>query len=178
MLTIAFFGLIANVLSAFILSKSQRENLNIRGAFLHVLTDALGSVAAIAAGLIMYFTRWYPADPLASIMVGILIFYSSSKLIRESMNVLLEGVPSGIDVNAVEQKIAEFKGVKGVHDLHVWCITPSHICALSCHIVVETDVDRKKLLADLINMLRETFGIDHTTIQTEEEGYPKSVREH
>lgn len=178
MFIIALAGLIANGVSAMVLSKSREESLNVRGAFLHVLTDTLGSVGAISAGLIMYFTNWYQADPLASILVGVLVFYSSSQLIRESVNVLLEGVPRGIDINAVEQKIRESKGVKGVHDLHVWCITPTKICAMSCHIVVEANVDRKQLISDLITILRKEFGIDHTTIQIEEEGYPKAGSEH
>jgi cobalt-zinc-cadmium efflux system protein len=178
MFIIALAGFVANGISMIVLSKSKEESLNVKGAFLHVLTDTLGSVAAISAGLIMIFTRWYQADPIASILVGVLIFYSSSKLVRESVNVLLEGVPHGIDVSAVEQKIMEFKGVKGVHDLHVWCITPTKICAMSCHIVVDADVDRKQLISDLIEVLREEFGIDHTTIQIEEEGYPKAVSEH
>jgi cobalt-zinc-cadmium efflux system protein len=178
MLIIALSGLAANGVSAVVLSKSREESLNVKGAFLHVLTDTLGSVAAISAGLIMYFTGWYQADPIASMLVGLLILYSSSKLLRESMNVLLEGVPHGIDVNAVEHRIMRFKGIKGVHDLHVWCITPTKICAMSCHIVVETHVDRKQLISDLIVALREEFGIDHTTFQIEEEGYPKAVSEH
>lgn len=178
MLIIALAGLVANGVSAIVLSKSREESLNVKGAFLHVLTDTLGSVGAISAGLIMHFTGWNQADPLASMLVGLLIFYSSSKLLRESINVLLEGVPSGIEVAAVEQKIMEHKGVKGVHDLHVWCITPTKICAMSCHIVVEADVDRKHLISNLIVILRNEFGIDHTTIQIEEEGYPKAGSEH
>jgi cobalt-zinc-cadmium efflux system protein len=178
MLIIAISGLIGNSLSAFALSKSRSESLNIKGAFLHVLSDTLGSVAAISAGLIMIFTHWYQADPLFSMLLGVLIFYSSYKLTRESVNVLLEGVPYGIDVNAVEQKIIGLRGVKGVHDLHVWCITPTKICAMSCHIVMEEGVDRRKLLSDLIAILKDQFGIDHTTIQLEEEGYPKAESEH
>ena len=178
MFIIALAGFVANGISMTILSKSKEESLNVKGAFLHVLTDTLGSVAAISAGLIMIFTGWYQADPLASILLGVLILYSSSKLVRESMNVLLEGVPHGIDVNAVEQKIMEFKGIKEVHDLHVWCITPTRICAMSCHIVVDAGVDRKQLISDLIDGLKEEFGIDHTTIQIEEEGYPKAFSEH
>jgi cobalt-zinc-cadmium efflux system protein len=178
MFIIALAGFVANGISMIVLSKSKEESLNVKGAFLHVLTDTLGSVAAISAGLIMIFTGLYQADPLASVLVGILIFYSASKLVRESVNVLLEGVPHGIDVSAVEQRIMEFKGVKEVHDLHVWCITPTKICAMSCHIVADADVDRKQLISDLIKVLREEFGIDHTTIQIEEEGYPKAVSEH
>lgn len=178
MLIIAVLGLIANGLSALVLSRSRSESLNIRGAFLHVVSDMLGSVAVIAAGLTMLFTGWYQADPIFSMLVATLIFYGAYKLIRESVNVLLEGVPSGIDVNAVKRRIMEQEGVKGVHDLHVWCITPTKICAMSCHIVVEGGTDRRKLTSDLIKMLEAEFGIDHTTIQLEEEGYPKAPNEH
>jgi cobalt-zinc-cadmium efflux system protein len=159
-------------------TESREKSLNVRGAFLHALSDALGSVGVISAGLIMYFTKRYEADPLISVMIGLLIFYGSWKLVRESINVLLEGVPYGIDVNAVEQKIMQLKGVKRVHDLHVWCITPTKMCLMSCHIVVKTGTNRKNLMTDLISMLKEQFGIDHTTIQLESEGYPKAVGEH
>lgn len=178
MLIIAVLGLAANGLSAIVLSRSKSESLNVKGAFLHVVSDTLGSVAVIAAGLIMFFTGWYQADPLFSMLVATLIFYGAFKLVRESINVLLEGVPSGINVAAVERRIREHKGVKGVHDLHVWCITPTKTCALSCHIVVEDGIDRRKLTSDLIAMLEAEFGIDHTTIQIEEEGYPKAPNEH
>ncbi len=178
MLIIAVLGLIANGLTAGILSRSKEESLNIKGAFLHVIADTLGSIGAIFAGLIMFFTGWFSADPLISMMIGVLIFYSSGKLIRDSMNVLLEGVPSHIDLSEVERKILEVKDVKDVHDLHVWCMTPTKMCCMSCHVVVEEGTNRKKLIATLINMLREGFGIDHTTIQLEDEGYPKAVGEH
>jgi len=178
MLTIAIAGLIANGLCAIVLSKSKSESLNIKGAFLHVLSDTLGSVGAISAGLIMYYAEWYQADPLISMLIGLLIFYGSLKLVRESINVLLEGVPYGINVNAVERRIIESEGVKGVHDLHIWCITPTRMCIMSAHVMVKKGTNKKKLLSDLISMLKEEFGIDHTTIQLEEEGYPKAVSEH
>jgi len=178
MLIIAVLGLIANGLSAVTLSRSRDESLNVRGAFLHVVADTLGSIGAISAGLIMFFTGWYYADPLISMMIGALIFYSSGRLIRDSLNVLLEGVPSHIDVSALERRILELKGVKNVHDLHVWCITPTQTCCMSGHVVVKKGTNRKKLLTILIDMLREEFEIDHTTIQLEDEGYPKAVGEH
>jgi len=178
MLTIAVFGLAANSLSAVVLSRSKDESLNVRGAFLHVVADTLGSVGAIFAGLIMHFTRWFQADPLISMMIGALIFYSSGKLIRDSLNVLLEGVPPDIDLGALERRIVELKGVKGVHDLHVWCITPTRMCVMSGHVVVKKGVNRKKLISTLISVLKEEFGIDHTTIQLEDEGYPKAAEEH
>lgn len=178
MLLIAVIGLAANGLSAGVLSRSKSESLNVKSAFLHVVSDTLGSVAVIAAGLVMFFTGWYQADPIFSMLVAILISYGAYKLIRESINVLLEGVPPDIDMATVERKIREQKGVKGVHDLHVWCITPTKICALSCHVVVEESIDRRKLMSDLIVVLDAAFGIDHTTIQLEEEGYPKAHDEH
>jgi cobalt-zinc-cadmium efflux system protein len=178
MLIIAFSGLIANGLSALALSRSKDESLNVKGAFLHVVADTLGSIGAISAGLVMVFTGWYQADPLISMMISVLIFYSSGKLVRDSLNVLLEGVPSHIDVTVLERKILEVEDVKDIHDLHVWCITPTKMCCMSGHVVVKEGTNRKKLITILINMLKEEFGIDHTTIQLEDEEYPKAVGEH
>jgi len=178
MLIIAVFGLIANGLAAITLSRSREESLNIRGAFLHVVADTFGSIGAIFAGLVMLFTEWYLADPLISMFIGVLIFYSSGKLIRESLNVLLEGVPSHIDLKALEHRMRKVEGVQGVHDLHVWCITPTKMCCMTGHVVVNERTSRKKLMTTLIKMLKEEFGIDHTTIQLEDKGYPKAEGEH
>ena len=178
MLVIAFLGFLANGLSAAILSKSRDESLNIKGAFLHVTADILGSAGAISAGVIMLFTGWYQADPLISMMIGALIFFSAGKVVRESINVLLEGVPSNIDLSAIERRMHEMKGVESIHDLHVWCITPTKMCMMSGHIVVHEDVDKKEMMSTLIRTLKEEFGIDHTTIQLEDEGYPRAPGEH
>jgi len=178
MLTIAVFGFVANGAAVIILSKSKKESLNVKGALLHVFADMLGSIGAIAAGLIMYFTGWYQVDPLTSMMIGLLIFYSSGQLIRDSVNVLLEGVPPNIDLNAVESRIIQLEGVKSVHDLHVWCMTPTKMCIMSAHVVIKKKTNRKKLISTLISTLKKEFGIDHTTIQIEDEGYPKADSEH
>jgi cobalt-zinc-cadmium efflux system protein len=178
MLVIAFLGLGANGFSAAILSKSRDESLNIKGAFLHVVADILGSVAAISAGVIMLFTGWYQADPLISMLIGALIFYSAGKVVRESLNVLLEGVPSNIDLKAIEQRMLEVKGIRSIHDLHVWCITPTRMCMMSGHVVLDGHTERKEMTSKLIRMLKDEFGIDHTTIQLEDEGYPKAPGEH
>jgi cobalt-zinc-cadmium efflux system protein len=178
MIIIAIFGLLANGLSATILSKSEKESLNVKGAFLHVISDILSSAGVIFAGFIMLFTGWYQADALISVMIGVLILYSSGKIIKETINVLLEGVPSNINLNDIERKIIEVKGVKGVHDLHVWCITPTKMCIMSGHVVVEEGTDKKELMQRLIRVMKEEFGIDHTTIQLEDEGYPKAAEEH
>ncbi|MGB9021880.1 MAG: cation diffusion facilitator family transporter [Candidatus Bathyarchaeia archaeon] len=178
MLIIAVLGLVANGLVAATLSRSRNESLNIKGAFLHVVADILGSLGAISAGLIMVFTGWYQADPIASILIGVLVFYSSGKLVRDSVNVLLEGVPPHIDVSALEHRILGLEGVKNVHDLHVWSIADAKMCCMSSHVVVIKGTDGKKLITNLINILKEEFGIDHTTIQLEDEGYPKAANEH
>ena len=178
MLIIAVLGLVANGLVAATLSRSRNTSLNLKGAFLHVVADALGSVGAISAGIIMFFTGWYQADPIASIMIGVLVFYSSGKLVRDSVNVLLEGVPSHIDVSAVERRILGMKGVKNVHDLHVWSIADTKMCCMSSHVVVEDDTNGKDLVTKLIHILKEEFGIDHTTFQLEDESYPKAAGEH
>jgi len=178
MLVISVLGLIVNGLVAGIPSGSRDESLNIKGAFLHVAADMLGSIGAISAGFIMYFTGWYQADSLISIAIGLLIFYGSGRLLRESLNVLLEGVPSHIDVDALEHRLTGMKGVKSVHDLHVWCITPTKMCCMSSHVVVEKGTDRRRLMTEIIDVLKEEFKIDHTTVQIEDEEYPKAVGEH
>jgi cobalt-zinc-cadmium efflux system protein len=178
MLVIAVLGLVANGLSAATLSRSKDMSLNIKGAFLHVVADVLGSVGAISAGVIMLFTGWYQIDPLISMMIGVLIFYSSGTLVRDSLNVLLEGAPPHIDVEALKRRMLQVTDVEGVHDLHVWAITPSKMCCMSGHVVIKEGTDRKALTWTLIHMLKEEFGIDHTTIQLEEEGYPKAPSEH
>ena len=178
MLIIAAFGLIANGLVAAVLSRSRNHSLNLKGAFLHVVADALGSVGAISAGLVMFFTGWYQADPIASIMIGVLVFYSSGKIVRDSVNVLLEGVPGNIDLSAVERRIRGMKGVKNLHDLHVWSIADTNTCCMSSHVVVEDETNGKELVTKLIDILNKEFGIDHTTIQIEDESYPKATHEH
>jgi len=178
MLIIAVFGLVANGLVAAALSSSRNESLNLKGAFLHVVADVLGSVGAISAGLIMLFTGWYLADPIASIMIGVLVFYSSGRLVRDSVNVLLEGVPPHIDLSTLERRILGLSGVKNIHDLHVWSIADSKMCCMSSHVVVEDGTNGKQLITKLIHIMRDEFGIDHTTIQLEDESYPKAAGEH
>jgi cobalt-zinc-cadmium efflux system protein len=178
MLVIAVLGLVANGLVAVALSRSRNASLNLKGAFLHVIADALGSVGAISAGLIMLFTGWYQADPIASIMIGVLVFFSSGKLVRDSVNILLEGVPSHVDVSALEQRILGMKGVKDIHDLHVWSIADTKMCCMSSHVVVDDDTNGRQLVTELIRILKEEFGIDHTTFQLEDENYPKAAGEH
>ena len=166
MMVVASLGLLVNLAAGAILYGSHHHNLNLRGAFLHVVSDALGSVGAIAAGLIMVFTGWYVADPVISILIGILILHSSWNLIKESFSVLMQAVPKGIRLEDVQQALEEVEGVSKVHDLHVWAVT-SDIFTLSAHAVVENGGDFHEVLNGIEDTLKERFNIEHTTIQLE-----------
>ena len=163
---IATGGLGINLISAWILHGRHEIDLNIRGAWLHVISDALGSVGAIVAGALMWLYGWYAADPLFSALIGILIVWSSWRLIRESTNVLLEGTPAHINLAAVEESILRTEGVNNVHDLHVWTITSGRE-ALSAHVIHDYDVSQPELLKELRAKLHDRFGVDHLTIQME-----------
>lgn len=163
---VASGGLIINLICAWILRRSHEIDLNMRGAWLHVINDALGSVAAIVAGILMAVFGWYVADPLMSILIGFLIVWSSWRLIREATNVLLEGTPAHINLAAVEDAILKTTGVQDVHDLHVWTITSGRE-ALSAHVIHATSVSQVELLKELRVKLNDRFGVDHLTIQME-----------
>jgi cobalt-zinc-cadmium efflux system protein len=163
---IAAGGLVINIISAWLLHSASVENLNVRAAFMHVLGDALGSVGAIAAGVIIWRWGWTIADPIISIVMSLLIIYSSWHLIRESVNILLEGTPSHINVRAVIAAMQQIDGVTDVHDLHVWTIS-SGKDALSAHVTVLPGVGHRETLVALQERLRHDFNIGHVTIQLE-----------
>ncbi|MCP9494177.1 MAG: cation diffusion facilitator family transporter [Pyrinomonadaceae bacterium MAG19_C2-C3] len=166
MMAIAFGGLCVNLVSAYLLHGSHEENLNLHGAWLHIIGDALGSVAAITAGILIHFYGWYIADPIISVVITLLILWSSWHLIREATNVLLEGTPAHINFAAVEETIRETNGVRDMHDLHVWTITSGRD-ALSVHVVHAPTATQTELLKTLGAKLHDRFGIDHLTIQLE-----------
>jgi cobalt-zinc-cadmium efflux system protein len=166
MLAVAAAGLGANVASGSILFRHRRGNLNVRGAFLHVAGDALGSVGAISAGLIMLTTGWFLADPIISVFIAALILLSSWRLLRESLGVLLEAAPRHVDVRQLEGALKAVPGVEGIHDLHVWTVTSGFV-ALSCHCEVDGQRDTHQVLADLFSLIHERYGIRHVTIQPE-----------
>src|SRR5437867_7670966 len=168
MLAVACVGLVANLLTAGLLYRTQSDNLNIRGAFLHVMGDTLGSLGAIAAGVAMLAWKWYIADPMVSLVVAVLVLYSSWHLVRESVDVLLEGTPSHLNISSILADVGSVSGVVSVHDLHVWSIT-SGMPALSCHVVVRHNEDSSALLAALSRLMRVKYDIQHTTIQIERE---------
>jgi cobalt-zinc-cadmium efflux system protein len=164
MMVVATGGLAVNLICAWILHGRHEIDLNIRGVWLHVMGDALGSVAAIIAGALMSLYGWYTADPLFSMLIGLLIVWSSWTLIRESTNVLLEGTPAHINLAAVEDAILETQGVNDVHDLHVWTITSGRE-ALSAHVIHSHTIVQPELLRELRAKLHDRFGVDHLTIQ-------------
>jgi cobalt-zinc-cadmium efflux system protein len=166
MLAVASIGLGANLVSARLLSHSDLENLNVRGAFLHVMGDILGSVGAMSAGVIMSVWGWYLADPVVSIVVSALILFSSWQLLRDSVDVLLEGTPRHLKIANILADLGSVEGVLSVHDLHVWSIT-SGMPALSCHVVLRAHADASATLMSLGHLMRTRHCIEHTTIQIE-----------
>lgn len=163
---VAAAGMLANIASAVILHRSAGESLNVRGAYLHVLSDLLGSAGAVVAALVIMATGWVAADPILSLAVAVLIVFSSWKLLRESVDVLLEAVPAHIDLAEVRRAIDDVPGVDDVHDLHVWTVT-SGFLAMSGHCVVAEPKGSQQILREIHHRMRERFGIHHATIQLE-----------
>lgn len=166
MLIIATIGLGVNIAAGLILYRSHHESLNVHSAFLHVVGDALGSVGAIIAALVMLSTGWYLADPLISFLIGGLILYTSWGLIKESVDILMQSVPRGISLDEVQNSMESVNGVLKVHDLHVWAVT-SGVFTLSAHAVIKGNNDSHQVLSELEKALSEKFAIRHTTIQLE-----------
>lgn len=166
LLVIASGGLIVNVIAAILLHSGHKHNLNMRGAFLHVLGDLLGSVAAIIAGILVLSFGWMWADAAGSILISLVIVAGAWRLILDSVNILLEGTPAHIHLPSVERELIETPGVIGIHDLHIWTIS-SGIHALSVHISHDESVSHSDLLGVVRRKLHDSFGIDHLTVQME-----------
>jgi cobalt-zinc-cadmium efflux system protein len=174
MLAVACVGLLANLLSAWLLFGDHRKSLNVRGAMFHIISDAIGSAGAILASLAILFGGYYIADPMISVVVGILILSSSWILIRDAVDILLEGTPSHVNIVSLQSDLKRIGGVESVHDLHVWTLT-SGVLAMSCHVVIsEEPVRRNLVLAEINELARDRFHIDHTTVQIEEAGSEQS----
>ncbi len=167
MIAVALGGLAINLLCAWILRPLHQHSLNARGAYLHVLGDLLGSIGTVVAGLLVHYTGWLAADPVASVVVTLLIVRSAWRLVRESIDVLLEATPAHISLGAVRQRLAGVPGVAAVHDLHVWTVT-SGVVAMSAHAVVPREVDHQLVLREAVSAMRD-FGIHHCTVQIERE---------
>lgn len=168
MMIISTIGLIINIIVAWILHSqgSTEENLNVRSAFLHVIGDLLGSVGAIIAAVLIMLFGWYIADPIASMIVSLLVLYSGWNVLKESVNILMEAKPSRIDSEEVVNVLRSVNGVEGVHDLHIWMIT-SDFSVMTVHLKVNPEADRDLILEKAKQSIGKQFGIRHVTIQTE-----------
>jgi cobalt-zinc-cadmium efflux system protein len=166
MLAIASGGLLINLIALWILESGRHESLNVRGAWLHVLSDALGSVGAMVAGFLIWRFDWTLADPIASMAICLLIAFSAWHLLREAADVLMEVAPRHLDVDEILEALRGLRGVRGVHDLHVWSIGSGEV-ALSCHLVVAEEGRTAALLAETYRLVGSRFGIDHATVQVE-----------
>lgn len=171
MMSTAAIALSLNLIISYILAGDAKHNLNIRGAYLHMLGDAAAAVGVIAAGIIIKLTGWSLADPVISFIISVLILWSSWGLLSESTNILLEGSPSHLDMAKITTAIKNTPGVLNVHDLHIWTVS-SGIIACSCHLLVAEQSIRsgQQVLKTVADMLQHHFAIDHTTIQIEVEG--------
>ncbi len=164
MLVVAAVGLAVNLFAALLLHGTSSDNLNVRGAYLHVLGDLLGSIAAIVAAIIILATGWTPADPIISCVVASLILFSSWRLVRESLDILLEATPRDIDLDAVNRAICAIPGIDHVQDLHVWTLT-SGFLAMSGHATIADLNGYRRVLSEIHDRMHETFGITHVTVQ-------------
>ena len=171
MLVIAVVGLAVNLLAMRLLHGGAGESLNVRGAYLEVLGDALGSVGVIVAALIIQTTGFVLADPLISAGIGLFILPRTWGLMRQAVHILMEGVPPHLDPREIERAMREAHGVRTVHDFHVWTLTSGKE-AMSAHVLVEDLADGQHVLGDLQHLLRERFGIEHTTLQLESDRSP------
>ena len=167
MLGVAAAGLAANLYAGALLFEGREHSLNLRGAFLHVLSDALGSLGALGAALAILLWGWRLADPLVALGIAALILVSSWRLVRESVDVLMEATPSHVELAELERAIRGVAGVLGVHDLHVWTLTSGYH-AMSAHVDVRMDVDAHAVLHMLSDLAKRRFDIEHTTFQLEE----------
>jgi len=168
MLAVAAAGLVANLYAGALLFRGREHSLNLRGAFLHVLSDALGSLGAIAAGLAIQLFGWRLADPIVALAISALILLSAWRLVRESVDVLMEATPGHVELGELERAIRGVAGVLGVHDLHVWTLTSGYH-AMSAHVDVRADVDAHAVLHTLSDLAKRRFDIEHTTFQLEEQ---------
>ena len=168
MVIVAVIGLVANIIAGLVIMKDSKQNLNIKGAYLHIIGDALSSVGVIIAGLVMYFFKWYVADPVISVIIALMILKGAWSLIKESVSVLLESVPAGFEIKEIAEQIKAVAKAREVHHVHIWTIS-SNQHALSCHIKVpDMKITESEELVLLVQeMLNEKYNIKHVTIQFE-----------
>lgn len=164
---VASLGLLSTGFVAWLLTRSERT-LNIRAALVHIMGDVLGSIAALVAGAVILKTGWYPIDPILSIVIGVLILISSLEVFRESLLILMEGVPRHISLEKVTSKMIRLTGIKDVHDLHIWTLSSGRV-ALSAHVHIHELNHWPEVLTKLKEMLKKDYKIEHITLQPEPE---------
>jgi cobalt-zinc-cadmium efflux system protein len=162
-------SLVGNAGATWVLARGERQDVNLEAVLRHSAADALGSLGVIVSGTVILTTDWKPIDPVVAILIAILILASSVRLIREPFDVLMEAAPEGVDADAVARSIGDVAGVRSVHELHVWSVTPG-FDALAAHVVVERDHDRDRVRRELEFLLRDRYAIEHTTLQMEDPG--------
>ncbi|WP_119391014.1 cation diffusion facilitator family transporter [Taklimakanibacter lacteus] len=170
MLAVAAVGLAVNLISMRLLAGGSEESLNVKGAYFEVMSDMLGSLGVILAALIVMLTQWTLIDPLIGAAIGLFIVPRTWNLLKQAVHILMEGTPPNIDIGLLERKLKDIAGVEAVHDLHVWTIT-SGLDAMSCHLVVADAAGSRRILAEASALMRESFGITHSTIQIEDEAH-------
>ena len=167
MLIVASFGLVVNLVGMRLLAGSAGESLNVKGAYLELLSDMLGSIGVIVAGIVILTTGWYMADPIIGAGIGLFIVPRTWKLLKEAAHILMEGTPATVDIRLLESAMRQVPGVEAVHDLHVWTIT-SGLDAVSAHVNVRDVGESDRILTELQAVLHDRFEIDHTTLQLED----------
>lgn len=165
MLSVAAVGLLVNIIGASVLHQHSHDNLNVRGAYLHVLGDLLGSIGTIIAGVVVMATGWSAADPVISVLIALLILFSAWHLVRDATDVLLESAPRDIDMAVVLDDLKAIEGIDDIHDLHVWTLTSGFV-ALSGHGVIDDPADHMRVLEEIRERM-QSFGIGHVTFQLE-----------
>lgn len=168
MLLVASIGLAVNLISMRLLAGGSSESLNVKGAYFEVLSDMLGSIGVILAALLMMWKGWRLADPIIGAGIGLFIVPRTFGLLKQAVHILMEGTPANVDVSILESKLLAVAGVSAVHDLHVWTVT-SGFDAMSCHLVVNDFSTARSVLKQARIVMRDEFGIDHVTIQVEDE---------
>jgi cobalt-zinc-cadmium efflux system protein len=176
MLAVAVIGLAANLISMFLLRRGSRKSINVRAAFWHIIGDTLSSVGVIIAGVIIYFTGWYIADPILAVVIGIVILWGAVRIVWESVDILLESVPAHVEMEKVTAAVKAVPGVEDLHDIHIWTIT-SGIYALSAHLsIADQKVSQScDVLTKVNRVLADDFNITHTTLQLECESCPTGL---
>jgi cobalt-zinc-cadmium efflux system protein len=182
MMAVATLGIAINSFSAWMTSGAGhghpgRAGMAVRSVFVHVVSDLVGSIGVLLAGAVTFFSGWREADPVISILIGCLIVYGSWELVRDGVDILMESVPSHIDLDELRQDLLAVTGTEEVHDLHVWCLTSRQL-ALSAHAVVAGAADQDRVLGDMAELLEHKFNIRHMTVQLERDNRKRSEPEH